>query len=116
MTTFIDTGTCQRVSVEELGGEVAEIVNRQLCGAKDVVAMLRWLTAGQTFVAAAQANTHQLIYVMAGEGVIGLDGTDYPVTQGAGVYLEPDESATVAHAGAGETKLLHLLVPIVSGR
>ncbi len=53
---------------------------------------------------------------MEGDGVINLDGKDYGVTTGAGVYLGPEETATVVQAGAAETKLLHLVAPIIEGR
>jgi mannose-6-phosphate isomerase-like protein (cupin superfamily) len=43
--------------------------------------------------------------------VITLDGKDYEVGKGAGVYLGPSESASVRHAGAAPLKLFHLVVP-----
>jgi quercetin dioxygenase-like cupin family protein len=49
---------------------------------------------------------------MDGRGVITLDGKDYPVGKGAGVYCGPGESAGVAAEG-GELKLFHLVVPEV---
>ena len=116
MTTFIDTTKCQRIELDDLSGEMAEIVNRDLCGAEDVLAVLRWLKDGQKFAAEPLKRTHQLVYLMAGDGVINLDGKDYHVTTGAGVYLGPEETATVAQAGATETKLLHLVAPIIEGR
>jgi len=116
MTTFIDTSKCARVGGGDRHGEMAEIVNRELCGANDVLAMLRWLKDGQTFAAEPLRNTHQLIYLMEGTGVISLAGTDYDVTKGAGIYLAPEETARIAQAGGRETKLLHLVVPIIAGR
>lgn len=116
MTTFVDTTNCKRIKLDDLSGEMAEIVNRDLCGAKDVLAMLRWLSDGQKFAAESLSGTHQLVYLMAGDGVINLDGKDYDVTTGAGIYLGPEETATVAQAGASETKLLHLVAPIIAGR
>ncbi len=116
MTTFVDTTNCKRIKLDDLSGEMAEIVNRDLCGAKDVLAMLRWLKDGQKFAAESLSGTHQLLYLMEGDGVINLDGKDYDVTKGAGVYLGPEETATVAQAGAAETKLLHLVAPIIEGR
>ncbi len=112
-TTFIDTAQCRRVTLDDAQGEVAEIVNRELCGAKDVVAMLRWLGDGERFEAEALADTHQLIYLMDGDGVIALDGKDYDVSKGMGVHLGPSEGAGIAQAGAATLKLLHLVVPII---
>ena len=42
-TTFIDTNECARIKLAGQQGSVAEIVNRTLCGAENVVGMLRWL-------------------------------------------------------------------------
>ena len=77
MTTFIDTTNCERIRRDDFSGEMAEIVNRDLCGAEDVVAMLRWLKDGQKFEAESLSRTHQLVYLMEGDGVINLDGKDY---------------------------------------
>jgi mannose-6-phosphate isomerase-like protein (cupin superfamily) len=112
-TTFIDTAACRRTGQGTSQGEVAEIVNKALCGAEDVTAMLRWLGAGERLDAAPRAATHQLIYLMEGDGVITLEGKDYEVARGAGIYLGPDESAAISHAGATPLKLLHLIVPVV---
>lgn len=46
-TTFIDTNKLPRVETPE--GEVVEILNGKLAGAKNVVGALRWLDAGETF-------------------------------------------------------------------
>ncbi len=112
MTTFIDTSQCARFKLAGAGGEGAEIVNNDLCGANDVTAKLRWLKNGERLEAGDLGDTHQLIYLMQGDGVINLDGKDYEVPKGGGVYLGPGETARVAHAGSGTLKLLHLVVPI----
>jgi len=116
MTTFINTAECQRVDLGDLKGEVSEIVNKQLCGAEDVVAMLRWLREGQRFEAESMKDTHQLVYLMEGDGVINLDGKDYEVNEGAGIFLNPAETASVSQSGDGTLKLLHLVVPKIEGR
>lgn len=106
--TFIDTNTLPRVKTPQ--GEVTEILNQQLVGAKNVFGTLRWLSPGETFDVAPQEK-HQLIYLMEGSGSIRLDSKDYEVARGAGVYLGPSESATI-RAGAGSAlKLFHLIVP-----
>jgi len=109
-TTFIKTGDCAKKKVPG-AGEVAEIMNQQLCGAKNGLGMLRWLGAGDKLDAQAKQNEHQLVYLMEGKAVITLDGKDYEVGKGAGVYLGPSESASVRHAGAAPLKLFHLVVP-----
>jgi len=106
--TFIDTNKLPRVKTPQ--GEVTEILNQQLVGAKNVLGTLRWLSPGEKFEA-FQQEKHQLIYLMEGQGSIRLDNQDYDVSRGAGVYLGPSESATI-QAGAGSPlKLFHLMVP-----
>lgn len=111
-TTFIHTADCARSRVAG-AGEVAEILNPKLCGAKNVLGMLRWLSGSDHLAPAPKAATHQLLYVMEGAGVIALDGKDYTVGRGAGVYLGPNETATIRPSGTGTMKLFHLVVPEV---
>ena len=113
-TTFIKTGDCAKRRIAG-AGEVAEIMNEQLCGAKNGLGMLRWLGAGDKLDARAKPNEHQLVYLMEGKAVIALNGKDYEVGKGAGIYLGPSEAATVRHAGAGTLKLFHLVVPKLAG-
>jgi len=106
--TFIDTNKLPRVKTPQ--GEVTEILNEKLEGAKNVFGTLRWLAPGEKFEASGQGK-HQLIYLMEGQGTIRLENKDYDVARGAGVYLGPAESATI-QAGIGSTlKLFHLIVP-----
>jgi glyoxylate utilization-related uncharacterized protein len=108
MLTFIDTNKLPRKKTAE--GEVTEVLNRDLCGANNVVAALRWLKSGEKFNAEA-SDKHQLLYLMEGEGNIHLDNKDYDVSKGAGVYLGPSEGATIQPAAGASLKLLHLVVP-----
>jgi quercetin dioxygenase-like cupin family protein len=110
-TTFINTSQCVRVRLQGLQGEVAEVLNNDLCGAKNVTGMLRWLGKGERLDAQSGQDAHQLIYLMEGEGVITLEKQDYEVAKGAGIYLGPAEAASIRHAGAGPLKLFHLVVP-----
>ena len=110
-TTFIKTGDCARVKAPRNQGEVSEIVNQALCGAKNVLAMLRWLSPGQQFDAEARQDTHQLLYLMEGEGMITLNKKEYPVSKGAGFYLGPSETASIRQRGNAPLKLFHLVVP-----
>ena len=109
--TFINTLECARVRLQELQGELAEVLNNKLCGAKNVVGMLRWLGMGERLDAQSGPDTHQLIYLMEGEGVITLEQKEYEVAKGAGIYLGPAEAASIRHAGAAPLKLFHLVVP-----
>jgi quercetin dioxygenase-like cupin family protein len=106
-TTFIDTNKLPRVDTPH--GEFTEILNAVLVGAKNVLGTLRWLDATESFDAGANGK-HQLLYLMEGAGVIRLDGKDYEVAKGAGVYLGPGDSASI-HASGGSLKLFHLEVP-----
>ena len=42
---------------------------------------------------------------------IRLNGTDYDVKKGAGVYLGPGESAMLSAGATASAKLFHLIVP-----
>jgi quercetin dioxygenase-like cupin family protein len=109
-TTFIRTADCAKRKIAG-AGEVAEIMNQQLCGAKNGLGMLRWLARGDKLDARSQPNEHQLVYLMEGKAVIRLNGKDYEVGKGAGIYLGPNEQASVRHAGSAPLKLFHLVVP-----
>ncbi len=106
--TFINTNELPRVKTPQ--GDSTEILNNALCGAKNVLVLLRWLSSGQQFTADA-GNQHQLIYLMEGKGRIRLEGKDYDVAKGAGVYLGPSETATIQAADGASLKLFHLVVP-----
>ena len=106
--TFIDTNQLARVKMPQ--GEAAEILNQQLAGAKNVLGTLRWLNSGEKF-AAEPSDKHQLIYLMDGEASINLEQKDYAVKKGAGVYLGPQEAATITAAPHSSAKLFHLVVP-----
>jgi hypothetical protein len=108
MLTFIDTNSLPRVKTPQ--GEVTEILNRHLAGAKNVLGMLRWLKSGEKFKA-EPSERHQLIYLMEGKGSINLENKDYEVSKGAGVYLGPSETATIQAAEGTPVKLFHLVVP-----
>ena len=110
-TTFIDTNTIAPVPAPGGHGHYAEVLNEGLCGAKNVVGRLRWLGAGDSLSVSCDADTHQVVYLMEGEGEIRLDGQDYEVSKGAGVYLGPNEKADIRQTGEGALKLFHLKVP-----
>jgi len=107
-TTFIDTNKLPRVKTPQ--GEVTEILNQRLVGAKNVFGTLRWLKGGEKFEP-ENVNRHQLVYLMEGKGTIRLDNKDYDVGKGAGVYLGPSETATIQAAAGASLKLFHLVVP-----
>ena len=107
--TFIDTNRLPKKATSGQG-EVTEVLNQALCGAKNVQGSLRRLDGAESFTAEA-ADRHQLIYVMDGKGRIRLDNRDYEVEKGGGIYLAPAETATIEATGGASLKLFHLLVP-----
>ena len=115
-TTHIDTNAVPRKKLTGNQGEVAEIVNQALCGAENVLGMLRWLGDGEHFATESLQDTHQLLYLMEGDGVISLGNDNVKVSQGGGVYLGPRETASIRHAGGATLKLLHLVVPKIDER
>jgi hypothetical protein len=108
MLTFINTNELPRVKGPN--GESTEILNGQLCGAKNVLGVLRWLKPGEQYKAGAPEK-HQLVYLMEGKGRINLNGKDYDVAKGAGVYLGPSETATIQATDGATLKLFHITVP-----
>ena len=108
--TFIDTNKISHVKLPG-SGEYAEILNDQLCGARNEVGSLRWLRPGEKLDVRSDSDTHQLVYLMEGEATISLDAKDHEVRKGSGVYVGPSESVTIKHSGASPLKLFHLVVP-----
>jgi hypothetical protein len=107
--TFIDTNKLpKKPSTGQ--GEVTEVLNAALCGARNVHGSLRWLKSAETFNPGA-TDKHQLIYLMEGKGSIRLNNRDYTVEKGSGIYLGPSETATIQAGGTTTLKLFHLVVP-----
>jgi hypothetical protein len=107
--TFIDTNKLpKKASTGQ--GEVTEVLNEALCGARNVHGLLRLLKSTETFKPDATSK-HQLIYLMEGKGSIRLNNKDYNVEKGAGIYLGPSETATIQAANGASLKLFHLVVP-----
>jgi mannose-6-phosphate isomerase-like protein (cupin superfamily) len=106
--TFIDTNRLTRKATGQ--GDVAAVLNEATCGARNVEASLRWLKPAEKFTPPA-GERHQLIYLMDGQGRIGLNGREYEVEKGAGIYLGPSETATIEAANGEPLKLFHLTVP-----
>jgi hypothetical protein len=107
--TFIDTNKLPK-SASVGQGEVTEVLNEALCGARNVRGSLRWLKPAETFKPDASSK-HQLIYLMEGKGSSRLNNRDYDVEKGAGIYLGPSETATIQAANGASLKLFHLMVP-----
>jgi glyoxylate utilization-related uncharacterized protein len=108
--TYIDTNRLPHTNVPG-SGEYVEVLNNALCGAKNVVGSLRWLSAGDKYDAACDGKTNQLLYLMEGEATITLNGKDHQVAKGNGLYLGPGESARIVQRGPAPLKLFQLVVP-----
>src|ERR1700733_6375578 len=106
--TFIDTNKIPHSKLSG-AGEFAEVLNGQLCGAKNVVGSLRWLNPGEKLDVRSDASTHQLVYLMQGEATITMDSKDHEVKKGAGVYVGPSEIVTIKQSGSAPLKLFHLV-------
>lgn len=107
--TFIDTNKLPKTTSNGQG-EVTEVLNQALCGARNVHGSLRWVNSSDVFKAEA-AGKHQLVYLMEGKGRIRLNEGDYDVEKGGGIYLGPSETATIRAQGGAPVKLFHLVVP-----
>jgi len=107
--TYIDTNKLPHTTTP--AGEYVEVLNNALCGAKNVVGTLRWLTSGQTYDAVCDARTNQLLYLMEGEATVTVNTKAHEVAKGNGIYLGPSESASIAHRGTAPVKLFQLVVP-----
>ncbi len=107
--TFIDTNKLPK-KASAGHGQVTEVLNEALCGARNVQGSLRWLKSAETFTP-DMADKHQLIYLMEGKGCIRLNNRDYDVEKGAGIYLGPSETATIQAASGATLKLFHLVIP-----
>jgi AraC-like ligand binding domain len=107
--TFIETNKLTKRSSPGQG-EVTEVLNAALCGARNVHGSLRWLKSAETFKPAA-TDKHQLIYLMEGKGSIRLNNRDYEVEKGGGIYLGPSETAAISAGSGASLKLFHLVVP-----
>jgi quercetin dioxygenase-like cupin family protein len=108
ITQFFDTNTFPAVKTPY--GELKPILNEAIAGAKNVVVELRWVEPGQKFQPEKIAK-HQLLYFLEGAGKINLEGKDYEVGKGAGIYLGPEETASITAGAGSKVKLFHITVP-----
>ncbi len=111
MITHIDTGALEKVVSPTGPGEETVVLSPEVCGAKNVRGLLRWLKPGERLDVVPRHRSHQLLYLMEGKGVFHLEGKEYPAGPGAGLYLGPGESARLDHAGSATLKVFHLVVP-----
>ena len=111
--TVINTNELPRLKTSG-SGEFKEILNKALCGAERSVVTLHWLLDGETLNVQGNGETHELYYVMEGEGIVTLNANKYSLKRGAGVYLEPRDKAQIKQTAGTSLKLFHLSVPKIS--
>ena len=80
-----------------------------LSNTSNVGTMIDIMASGTSF--ARLNDAAELIYVMDGEATISLEQKEYAVKKGAGVYLGPQETATITAPAGSRAKLFHLVVP-----
>jgi hypothetical protein len=110
MIAHINTEKLGRVASGDSGTETV-VLSSELCGARNVRGLLRWMTPGDWLDAAPLPASRQLLYIMEGKGVFHLDGKQYPAGSGTGLYLGLGEGARLDHAGEATLKVFHLIVP-----
>ncbi|MCW9033710.1 MAG: AraC family ligand binding domain-containing protein [Rhodospirillales bacterium] len=109
--THIKTTDCPRKRLGIGEGLVANVLEEGACGARNIIAKLRWLKDDDRFDLVPLPGTHQLVYFKNGEGAITLEGKTYNVSKGAGIYLAPTETAYFEARGDGILEFFHLIVP-----
>src|SRR5215471_17790390 len=105
--TVIDTNNRRKESVP--GGTVRHIITSD-DRAKDVRAAIQEIEPGKSAEFNSENRSH-LLYVLEGDGgQFSFKGANHVARNGAGLYLEPGEKATIS-AGATRLSVLHLHVP-----
>ena len=90
---------------------VASGTETTLCSATNLKVTKSTITAGRTFDLQA-GNDYHLVYVMntPNKGIIHFTGEDHVAEEGAGVLLQPSETARFETSGSN-LDLLHMVVP-----
>jgi mannose-6-phosphate isomerase-like protein (cupin superfamily) len=107
--SIINSNTAEAKPFES--GTVRTICSPDLCGAVNLSVYRRTVAAGRQFNLNAGKDYH-LVYVMKTpvNGVIRYKNETHNADEGAGVLLNPGESAEF-NAGGSELELLHMVVP-----
>jgi mannose-6-phosphate isomerase-like protein (cupin superfamily) len=110
--TIIDTNSRRKESIP--AGTVRHIITSS-DPAKDVRAAIHEVEPGKSLEISSDNRSH-LLYVLEGEnGQFSFKGAKHIARQGAGLYLEPGETATLS-AGATRLSVLQLHVPKHAGK
>ncbi|MGM0432553.1 MAG: AraC family ligand binding domain-containing protein [Spirochaetota bacterium] len=111
MAIYIDTKACEKIALGKAQGVVAEIMNKELCGAETGIASLRWLGTEERFQTPENFPGIQLLYIIEGEASVSLAGNHYDLEKGSGVYLEQNETVSVQNLQQEVLNILHIEVP-----
>ena len=107
--SIIDSNT---VEVTEVGsGLERTLCSPSLCGSQNLTIFGRTISAERQFNLQSVKDYH-LVYVMQGstDGLIHFDGETHAAEEGAGVLLQPGESARF-EAVRSSVELLHMITP-----
>lgn len=107
--TIVDSNTCGSRAVES--GAEKILCSPDLCGSTNLTVYRRTIASGRQFDLQAGKDYH-LVYVMRtpAKGTIQFKNETHEAEEGAGVLLEPGESARFEASGS-DLELLHMVVP-----
>ena len=107
--SIFDSNTCEAAAVDS--GTQKTLCSAELCGSNNLTVYRRTIAADRPFELHAGEDYH-LVYVMQTpvKGVIRFRNETHSAEEGAGVLLEPGESARFETSGSA-LELLHMVVP-----
>jgi mannose-6-phosphate isomerase-like protein (cupin superfamily) len=107
--SIIDSNNVEATAVDS--GLERTLCSADLCGSKNLTIFGRTISAGRQFELESGEDYH-LVYIMQGsaDGVLNFGGESHAAEEGAGVLLQPGESARFEAAGS-DLELLHMITP-----
>jgi mannose-6-phosphate isomerase-like protein (cupin superfamily) len=107
--TIVDSNTCESKAVAS--GAEKTLCSPDSCGSNNLTVYRRTIASGRQFDLQA-GNDYHLVYVMRtpAKGAIHFKNETHQAEEGAGVLLEPGESARFEVSGS-DLELLHMVVP-----
>ena len=107
--SIIDSNAAEATQVDS--GSERTLCSPSLCGSKNLTIFGRTISSERQFNLELVKDYH-LVYVMEGstDGLIHFDGEAHVAEEGAGVLLQPGESARFEAVGSN-LELLHMITP-----